>query len=301
MAGKLQISLPHQLHKLAASLVIICGMVFANASPALATTTAIDTSPGIGVKLYALDCGRVEMTDMDFLADDGSLKGVPGKSVVPCFVIRHPRGDLMWDTGLPDSTRDKTPAPGAAFRFTLKQTLSQQLALIGLSPAGFKYVSFSHLHFDHAGNGNLFAGSTWIVDKNELKNAFSATAKQRGESVHYDKLKSTRKIIMPAQRPFDVFGDGTVTIHHAPGHTAGHTILLIKTAASGAVLLTGDLWIVKESQERRLIPIYNFSKTQTLQSMDYAEALASKNKARIIRQHVIEDFDKLPVFPAALE
>ncbi|TDR43048.1 metallo-beta-lactamase superfamily protein [Tahibacter aquaticus] len=271
-----------------------------NRAASQSTTVAATTGAAIA-KLYALDCGRVEMADTGFLADDGSLKGVPGKSVVPCFVIRHPRGDLIWDTGLPDETAKKTPEPDAAFRFSLKQTLGETLKTIGLTPSSFKYVSFSHLHFDHAGNGNLFAGATWIVDRQELQNAFSVTAKERGESPHYDKLKAARKIVIGDNSPYDVFGDGSVVIHRAPGHTAGHSMLLVRTARSGAVLLTGDLWILKESQERRLVPIYNSSREQTLQSMAYAEALAQKTGATIVRQHVPEDFDTLPVFPAALE
>lgn len=241
------------------------------------------------------------MADTGFLADDGSLKGVPGQSVVPCFVIRHPRGDLIWDTGLPDETARKTPAPGAPFRFSLKRTLGENLSLLGLTPASFTYVSFSHLHFDHAGNGNLFASATWIVDKQELQHAFSTTAKERGESPHYAQLETAKKIVIGDNSPYDVFGDDSVVIHRAPGHTAGHSMLLVRTARSGAVLLTGDLWILPESRKRRLVPIYNSDRGQTLQSMAYAEALAEKTGAKIIRQHVPEDFDSLPVFPAALE
>jgi N-acyl homoserine lactone hydrolase len=120
--------------------------------------------PDNGVKLYTMDCGRVEMSDTDFLADDGSLKGLPGKSVVPCFLIRHAQGDLIWDTGLPDKTKENVPKPDAAFRFELKQTLTEQLQTIGLAPSDIKFVSFSHLHFDHAGNGNAFASATCATE-----------------------------------------------------------------------------------------------------------------------------------------
>lgn len=292
---------------LSAGLAAVLGCTFAAAAFAdehkTATVKPVPAlaAPTPAVKLYTLDCGRVEMADTGFLADDGSLKGVPGHSVVPCFVIRHPRGDLIWDTGLPDETAKKTPEPDAAFRFSLKQTLSEQLKRIGLTPSSFTYVSFSHLHFDHAGNGNLFAGATWIVDRQELENAFSETAKERGESPHYDKLESAKKIVIGDNSPYDVFGDGSVVIHRAPGHTAGHSLLLVRTAHSGAVLLTGDLWILKASQERKLVPIYNSNREQTIQSMAYAETLAKKTGAKIVRQHVAEDFDSLPVFPAAME
>ena len=252
------------------------------------------------VKLYALDCGRVEMDDMDFLADDGSMKGVSGRSVVPCFVIRHPRGDLMWDTGLSDERVGDTPDPAAAFRFRLDRSLDDKLEMIGMSPSSFEYVSFSHLHFDHAGNGNRFADATWIVDRSELDVAFSEQAKQRGESIHYEALKAARQIVIDDAAPYQVFGDASVEIHRAQGHTPGHAMLLVRTAG-GAYLLTGDLWISDASQARRLVPGYNASREQTLASMDAAEALAAATRARIIRNHVIADFESLPAFPAAIE
>lgn len=270
------------------------------AASASASATEIRHSAQ-GAELYALDCGRVEMADMGFLADDGSMKGKAGFSVVPCFVIQHAKGTLIWDTGLPDSTRGKIPPADASFKFSLQQSLPEKLQLIGLKPSSIQYVSFSHLHFDHAGNANLFADSTWIVDQSELTNAFSQQAKERGESVHYEKLQSAKKIVIGSNSPYDVFGDGTVMIYRAPGHTAGHSVLLVKTKHSGSVLLAGDLWIAKESQQRKLVPIYNDNREATLHSMDFVEALARKNNAVIIRQHVIEDFNSLPEFPAALK
>lgn len=254
-----------------------------------------------GAKLYAIDCGRVDMNDTDFLADDGSMKGVAGTSVVPCYVIRHRRGDLVWDTGLPETMRDQKTKPDADFKFNVGTAFVDQLKTIGLSPADIEYVSFSHLHFDHAGNANAFAASTWIVDHRELAVAFSDQAGDRGESAHYEKLRSAQKIIIGRDGPHDVFGDGSVVIHSAPGHSPGHSMLLVNTSHSGSVLLTGDLWILDESRQRRLVPIYNSSREQTLQSMDYAETLAKKTGAKIIRQHVPADFDALPKFPRALE
>lgn len=54
------------------------------------------------VKLYTLDCGRIEINDMDAFADDGSYAGVSKTLVVACYLIRHPKGDLLWDAGVGD-------------------------------------------------------------------------------------------------------------------------------------------------------------------------------------------------------
>ncbi|WP_375756326.1 N-acyl homoserine lactonase family protein [Corallococcus exercitus] len=256
------------------------------------------------MKLYAIDCGHVQLGDASMMADDGSLKGVSNEGIVPCYLIRHPKGDLLWDSGLSESIADLPGGlrpQGQPVRFELKKKLTASLGELGLAPADIELVSFSHLHFDHAGNANLFAGSTWIVDAEERDAAFSEQAVQRGEVPHYSALEHAKTVRIEGDAPYDVFGDGAVTIHQAPGHTPGHTVLLVKTAKSGAVLLTGDLWPLPQSRERQLVPVYNFNREQTLESMKRVEALARDSNARVIREHVPEDFAALPAFPTPLE
>jgi glyoxylase-like metal-dependent hydrolase (beta-lactamase superfamily II) len=100
---------------------------------------------------------------------------------------------------------------------------------------------------------------------------------------------------------FDIFGDGSVVIIQAPGHTPGHTILRVNLARAGPVLLTGDLWHLPRSRELRTVPVFNTDREQTLASMAKVEALADRIHARVIRQHVVEDFSSLPAFPAYLD
>ncbi|WP_233583293.1 N-acyl homoserine lactonase family protein [Corallococcus sp. CA053C] len=273
-------------------------------------TSAADApaEPGVAappaVKLYAMDCGHVQFSDVDSLVDDGSMKGIARAFIDPCYLIRHPKGDLLWDTGFSESIADMPGGmspKGAPVHVEVPKKLTAQLRELGLAPADIDYLSFSHMHFDHAGNANLFAGATWIVDADERAAAFSDEARQRGDVAAYSALEHAKTVLIEGNDTNDVFGDGTVTIHQAPGHTPGHTVLLLKTAKSGAVLLTGDLWHLRESRERHLVPSYNFSREQTLESMRRVEALAKESNARVIRQHVPEDFAALPAFPAPLE
>ena len=64
---------------------------------------------------------------------------------------------------------------------------------------------------------------------------------------------------------YDVFGDGSATIVQAPGHTPGHTVLLLTTANSGKVLLTGDMWHLAEAREKRTVPAFNFDRAMAAQ------------------------------------
>jgi glyoxylase-like metal-dependent hydrolase (beta-lactamase superfamily II) len=250
-------------------------------------------APPKSVELYAMECGRLTMPNADMFSDDGAYKDKPAKMVVPCYLIRHPKGDLIWDTGLPQAD---TAAPGAPV-----PPLLDQLKAIGLTPADIEYVSVSHSHFDHIGNAGKFAAATWIVDPDEKAYAFSDAARKNTQQfARYSALEGAKTRLIE-QPTFDVFGDKSVVIYQAPGHTPGHTVLLVRLKQAGPVLLTGDLWHIAESRPNRRVPRFNTSREQTLKSMDMVEALARETKARVVLEHVPEDFDSLPKFPAALK
>jgi N-acyl homoserine lactone hydrolase len=258
---------------------------------------AIETS---AVRLYALDCGRAVFSDMSMFSDADDYDRQPGQLAVPCFLIRHPRGTLLWDTGLGDKIA-ANPA-GADFngiRFFVDITLQRQLEMLGLSPADIQFVAFSHFHLDHVGNANLFTKSTWIVNRSEL-NAAIGPAPPSGVDKSLISAYShveTRLI----DDDYDVFGDGTVRILKMPGHTPGHQALMLKLTHSGVVLLSGDLYHTLENRRLRRVPRVNVQRADTLASMDRFEHIADNTHARVIVQHSPEDFRLLPRFPKYLD
>lgn len=257
------------------------------------------------IELYAMDCGHTQFTDLDMFADDGSFAGQARELIVPCYLIRHPDGDLIWDTGLPEAIADMPNGfspPGFPAHFNVPVKLTAQLAQLNLAPTDIELVSFSHMHSDHTGNGNLFAAaSTWIVDADERTRMFDAAHRaDPSDFNNYNQLENAETRLIEGDVDYDVFGDGSVTIIQAPGHTPGHTVLLVRLPNAGPVLLSGDMWHLAESRERRTVPRFNTERAQTLASMDKVERIASETGARVIRQHVPEDFTSLPTFPAAL-
>src|SRR5258706_14938226 len=97
----------------------------------------------------------------------------------------------------------------------------------------------------------------------------------------------------------DVFGDGSVVILKTPGHTPGHSALLVNLKEKGPVLLTGDLVHFRENYESSGIPWFNFDRAQTAASIDRFKKIAANMKAIVIIQHDRRDIDKLPAFPPA--
>ncbi len=277
--------------------VLACTLITA---ALLAPVPAAAASPA-GLKLYTMDCGRIDEKDADAYADDGAYKGMARTLIVPCYLIRHPKGDLIWDTGLPQAIHDQ-PGHRNAYGMSVPAKLTDQLAQLDLTPADIEYVSVSHSHFDHIGNAGLFAArSTWIVDADERAYAFRPAARaETDEFTSYAALETAKTIEIEGDAPYDVFGDGSVTILQAPGHTPGHTVLMVRLPKAGPVLLTGDMWHLAESRAARRVPRFNTDRAQTLRAMDMIEKLAAETHARVVRQHVPEDFTAMPRFPQAL-
>jgi len=257
------------------------------------------------IELYALDCGYMEWSDLGVFSDEGAYDGQSGRLVDPCYLVRHPQGDLLWDLGLPESIADSPEgmaAPNLPVHIYVPRKLSDQLAELELGAADIDFISVSHSHFDHIGNGNLFAeNSTWIVDVDERDFAFRDELREDPRFAAYSALENADTILIEGDNEYDVFQDGSVLIVQAPGHTPGHAVLLVNLTESGPVILSGDLWHIAESRPNRRVPVFNTDREQTLASMEMVEALAEETGARVILQHVQVEFEAMPAFPNAME
>ena len=236
------------------------------------------------LRLYALDGGRILATGSDAadMTDDGAYDGRTLDMPVPCFLVRHPDGDLIWDTGM---SRTRTDLGAWA---TAGPSLEDQLSAFDLAPADVRFVSVSHGHWDHSGNAGLFARSTWIVNPVERELMFDAESRASPAMDDYGALDGAEVRLISDDH--DVFGDGSVRIIQAPGHTAGHTVLLVRLAEAGPILLSGDLWHLVESRRFRRQPVFNTDRVQTLASMDKVEAMVAAEGARVVIQHDLDDY-----------
>jgi N-acyl homoserine lactone hydrolase len=83
-----------------------------------------------------------------------------------------------------------------------------------------------------------------------------------------------------------------------PGHTPGHSALMVKLAG-GTLMLTGDLWLSHAEALKDDMPDFNTSRAETLASRQRFGRLAWRHDATVVIQHEIADIDLLPTFPQA--
>lgn len=241
------------------------------------------------IRIHVLDGGGIRAYDASDLTDDGAYDGVRVDMPVPCFLIRHPDGDLMWESGLSETRTDLGDGVSSG------PSLVAQLDKLGVAPEEVRFVSLSHGHWDHSGNAGLFARSTWIVNPDERATMFDDDARATQAMDDYGALEASNTVLVSDDH--DVFGDGSVQIFQSPGHTAGHTVLLVRLADAGPILLSGDLWHRAQSRAERRVPSFNTDRAQTLASMDKVEAIVRATGARVVIQHEADDIASLPRFP----
>lgn len=242
------------------------------------------------VKLYVLDGGSIFVKKLEAFSQDTTYTGQTKQFTDAYYVISHPKGNLMWDAGLPEQLVVSEPfnEPSGVFAIQRADSLVNQLKTIGFKVEDFNYFAMSHSHFDHTGHANYMKNATWLVQENEYNSVAGDSLKAKNPAV--SELTKVKKL----HGDFDVFGDGTVVIKSMPGHTIGHQVLYVEVSGiENPVLLTGDLYHFEENRANKGVPSFNYDVKQTLESMDKFEAFAKEKKAEVIIQHSPLDFERL--------
>lgn len=250
------------------------------------------TSP----RLYVFDCGTLVYNK----PEDYNLTREQVRDTnmgVTCYLVIHPRGMLIYDTGLSDRLVGRPLYENvlegyAQIKFN---TLSGQLADIGVSPAKIDYLVLSHYHWDHIGNAGDFAGVTWLVYKGDRDQMFGGEARGYPWFGQYSALENTKTKFLSGD--YDVFGDGTVVVLATPGHTEGHCSLLVRLKNTGPVVLSGDLYHYAEERTLKRMP--DAEKTSgTVESRQKIEDLLRRTGGQLWIGHSMEFFRTVRKSPA---
>jgi len=248
------------------------------------------------VRLTVFDCGIIHVYDVRTFSLTNEETTVR-ELFVPCYLIEHPDGRLLWDAGLPlrmvgQGLIESPPDMAMAY----ETSLIDQLAELSLSPDDIDFAAYSHMHFDHVGAANAFSSAKLLIQDTEYQAAFVEKDNPYFQPDLYEELVDSEKEILSGD--YDVFGDGSVVIISAPGHTPGHQVLLLKLDNFGPLILSGDLYHFRKSRELRRAPQFNVDAEQTFRSMDKVEALIKAEGATFWIEHDKALADTLDLAPA---
>ena len=253
-------------------------------------------------RLYVMSCGESRTDDVSSWSP-GVNVGQPRVFSNHCYLIRHAKGWMLWDTGNSDAIAahpDGVSAAGGRLIARMPKTLASQLKELGVDPADITYLALSHMHPDHTGNANLFGAATLYMQEAEYAVAFGPdAAKHNFNPATYDKLRGNPVVKLHGDH--DVFGDGSVVIKSTPGHTIGHQALLVRLPKTGPVLLSGDLVHFEDNWVNKRVPARNFDREQSLRTMQAIEAFLAETKTTLWINHDKPQSERIPKAPAYVE
>jgi len=209
-------------------------------------------------------------------------------SPMPAFLITHPQGNVLFDTGPnPEVFKDGPSVWGGLVKAFQpvgdhESGIVSQLKKIGVSPDEVKYVVNSHLHFDHVGGNRFFPKAIFLVSAMEMEYARQPELEGKGYfSADWDIPLDYR----PIKGQFDIFDDGRLVIYPMPGHTPGHQGMLIRLDREGVIILSGDSTPCRENFEHRLVSRNNLDNEQTRLTIERLHRLSAEEKATVIYGH----------------
>jgi glyoxylase-like metal-dependent hydrolase (beta-lactamase superfamily II) len=253
----------------------------------------------MSVQLYAMTCGWITMPlGLALEGEEGTIR-VP----VPCFLIDHPEGKVLFDSGLHTRTQTEADAylgPMASlFQIDFKpgEEVAGRLEQLEIEVGEIRYLISSHLHFDHAGGNAQIPDACVVIQRREWEAGHDPEMIRAGgyNPADYDLGHE----VMQIDGEYDLLGDGSVVCIPTYGHTAGHQSVQVQLAR-GKVLLAGDACYLRRTLEQLHLAAVLYDREQEIQTLEKLRALESKG-VRVYVGHDPEFWETVPQAPLSID
>ncbi|MEO6051710.1 MAG: MBL fold metallo-hydrolase, partial [Pyrinomonadaceae bacterium] len=214
----------------------------------LAASSLPTALPPEGTTISALPTGSMESKAI-FAFRGGSFRE-KREFIMTAFLVRHPKGDLLFDTGFGRNIDEHAKMMPLLMRqiaaYTGTRSVGDQLASAGYPMEKLAGVVLTHAHWDHvSGLDSLPSGvPVWVdaAEKNFISTRTRMTALINSfDHVNYKEYGFADGSYLGFPASFDVWGDGSVVLVPAPGHTPGSIIAFITLPTGNRYALLGDL------------------------------------------------------------
>ncbi|MFK7822533.1 MAG: MBL fold metallo-hydrolase [Oligoflexales bacterium] len=214
--------------------------------------------------------------------NDGRFKTVKFPSLF--FYIYHPKqGHILFDTGYSQRFHDATKNfPERLYALlTPVEVTEQDLAInklnsLGVKPKEIDYIFISHFHADHIAALKDFPGAQFIVSKEawlDIKNRSRFSTLVRGVLPSLIPKNFEQRVLFYEEmgekldeettnlhgfRSWDLFSDRSMFAVPIPGHTCGHSGLLVDSGSKKHFLVGDACWMSRSIREFKLpaLPSY---------------------------------------------
>ena len=218
-----------------------------------------------------------------------------------CVLVDTPDGRMLWDTSCPRDWEQRWAPTGLQDFFPYdhvseEEYLDSRLRQLDLSPGDLDYVVFSHLHFDHAGNAQLFkdTNARLVCSDKEKEFAFGfdgpftgAHLKADYADLQFETVSGDTKDFLPG-----------VSFIQTPGHTPGSMSMRVDLPETGTMIFTADAVYMGASYGPPTVPaaIVN-NLEQFYGSVEKLRGLAEETNATVVFGHDANQIHELRTAP----
>ncbi|MGE0822867.1 MAG: N-acyl homoserine lactonase family protein [Candidatus Binatia bacterium] len=255
------------------------------------------------LQIFSMPVGWLEFDSTLFFPnrEKGTALTIP----VPSYLITHPKGNVVFDTGVhcqvmndPVGRLGEALAKSFVSRTKPGEEIIAQLAQFKLTPNDITYVINSHFHFDHCGGNEFFPQSTIFVQKNEMDAARDPAMRKKA---FFDPKDFDHKLnYQTVDGEHDLFGDGAIVIIPTHGHTPGHQSLRVRLTQHNDIVLTGDACYTKYNMDEDLLPSVAYDEKEMYRSLARLRDLRDKQGATILYGHDPDQWKEIPHAPNPL-
>ncbi|KAF4629537.1 hypothetical protein G7Y89_g8605 [Cudoniella acicularis] len=180
---------------------------------------------------------------------------MPSSLPIHTFLITHPEGPILFDTGMSPHCNDAGYFPfwAPTIKMMSQMHIKEDEGIVtllhekGVEPKDLKAVIVSHVHHDHSGGLEDLAKAPIFMSKEHWE-AFKSPVKATIEGAapsHWPKnftpkfLDPSGEAIGPFEKSYPITSDGKIVAVDTPGHVPGHVSLVV-FADETTYFLTGD-------------------------------------------------------------
>lgn len=233
--------------------------------------------------LTRLDCGEL-------YGDLGMFEtGADGQVTltVSAWLVRHPRGTVVFDTGMPRSfidgdARIERMSEFITIGFADDDRVDMQLQANAQDPDRVTFVVVSHLHFDHVGGLSMIPNATVVIQRKEWEAGIAVP--QDAETLHECKDYDLGHPLLLVDGEHDLFGDDAVVCIPTPGHTIGHQSLRVRLSTGQQVVLASDCCYFARTLDGGALPTFGYDLDEQRRSLARLRAIRDDG-ATIIPGH----------------